>query len=122
MDKKRIGILATLAAVALLVVALRQAEHKAPVDADIAAKDEEMEMDMEWIRGFNAAISQFAPIERVDRMTIKAQKTKAYTSSEEEKANIHPKPRQPKEDEGSYATGYHQALEMLTEKVYCPRL
>lgn len=65
----------------------------------------------EWTRGYNSAIRQFAPEEKVGEMTIiyvkNTGRKEAYTSGEPE--------------DSPYADGYHKALEILTRENTCPR-
>lgn len=61
----------------------------------------------EWTRGFNSAVRQFAPIERISEMTVK---TESYTAKDHDQKN-----------EGTYADGYHSALDILTRENSCPR-
>ena len=65
----------------------------------------------EWTMGYNSAIRQFAPEEKIGKMTIIYVKNpgrkEAYTSGELE--------------DSPYADGYHKALEILTRESTCPR-
>jgi hypothetical protein len=122
MGKKRIWIFALMIVAPLMVFAIQQTEDRKTQEqseSDIAMEDEKM--DPEWVRGFNAAIRQFAPSESAKSLTMEVQKTKAYTSSKEEHSETTPKPKESSEHESRYAMGYHQALEMLYQGVLCPR-
>ena len=69
----------------------------------------------EWTRGYNSAIQQFAPEEKVREMTViyvikNPGRNEAYTSGEREDL--------------PYAEGYHKALEILeslARENACPR-
>lgn len=69
----------------------------------------------EWTRGYNSAIQQFAPEEKVGEMTViyvikNPGRKEAYTSGEREDL--------------PYAEGYHKALEILetlAREKACPR-
>lgn len=63
----------------------------------------------EWTRGFNAAIAQFAPEDKAGELIIREN---AYTSQTHQ--------RQIRRAEGSYADGYHKALETLQRTTACP--
>lgn len=73
----------------------------------------ERDAEAEWIAGYNMAIRQFAPLEKVDEMVIKKER---YTA-----LGKHEKSKNLESDESPYADGYHKALQIMTEKNNCPR-
>ena len=96
MKKKILIAVAVLASIGAVVALSRRAKN---ADAD------------EWTMGYNSAIRQFAPEEKIGEMTIIYVKNpgrkEAYTSGEPE--------------DSPYADGYHKALETLTRENTCPR-
>jgi len=112
MKKKLLTIATLLLATAVIFANLNSPDKK--TGTSIGKNADKIETD-EWAMGYNSAIRQFAPEEKVTEMTIISVKSparkEAYTSL---KAGE-------QEEHSPYADGYHKALETLTRENICPR-
>jgi len=122
MDKKKIWISVFLIVAPLMGFAIQQiADSKTQEESEPKITVEEEKIDPEWVRGFNAAIRQFASAERAENLTIRTQKTKPYASYKEGQSKTAPKPKESSGHESQYAMGYHQALDIMYQGVICPK-
>jgi hypothetical protein len=119
MKKAAISLaIASSAFVTFLLLREESPESQTPPAAIAPADEADPESD--WVKGWNAALFQFATEDKIEALAIMKHQTK-YTSSEDNQGASAPTSRPPMEGESSYAYGYHQALEAITRVQGCPR-
>jgi hypothetical protein len=119
MKKAAISLaIASSAFVTLLLLRQETPESQNPPGESAPADDAGSESD--WVKGWNAALFQFATEDKIETLAIMEHQTK-YTSSEDNHATPAPTTRPPMEGESPYAYGYHQALEAIERVQGCPR-